>query len=64
MYNKFKNREKMITCIKNIETKKGLKFIKGNQYKFTIQNNSIRIYFNEFKSLIIKNEKTLNKYFK
>ena len=54
----------MLTCIKDIKTKKGLKFIKGNEYKFTIQNNSIRIYFNDFKSLIIKNENTLNKYFK
>ena len=54
----------MITCIKNIKTKKGLEFIKGNQYDFTIQSESIRVYLDKVNSVVIKNESVFNKYFK
>ena len=54
----------MITCIKNIKTKKGFQFKKGNSYNYTISNQSMRVYLNQFDSVIIKDEKLLNKYFK
>ena len=55
---------KTVTCIKNIKSKKGFEFNNGEQYSFTINNNSIRIYFDNNNSVVIKNEKTLNRYFK
>mgnify|MGYP003116871799 FL=1 len=55
----------MITCIKNLKTKKGLKFIKGKQYKWDLgKRNSVKIYFDDFKTIRFKNENTFDKYFK
>jgi len=54
----------MITCIKNIKTKKGLEFINSNKYEFVIDCGNIRVYFSEFEFVTIKNESTFNKYFK
>lgn len=54
---------KKVNCIKSIKTKKGLKFIKGNFYDFAIYQNYIRVYFNKFESVIIKNESVFNRYF-
>ena len=55
----------MITCIKSFTTKKGLKFIKGNEYKWNQgKRNTIKIYFDDFKSIRFKNENTFDKYFK
>ena len=44
----------MTTCIKNIKTKKGLEFIKGNEYDFTIHSESIRVYLDKVNSVVIK----------
>ncbi len=53
-----------VRCIKEVTTKKGLTFKKDESYPYVIASGSIRIYFNKNTSLVIKNEKTLNKYFK
>jgi hypothetical protein len=52
-----------LTCIKTITTKKGLAFIKGQNYDYTIDQNRIRIFIDSHNSIVIRNEKTLNKYF-
>ena len=52
-----------LTCIKTTTTKKGFSFIKGQKYDYTMNNNSIRVYVDKHNSIVIKNEKTLNKYF-
>ena len=52
-----------VTCIKSIKTKKGLKFEKGNSYDFAIYQNYIRVYLNQFESVVIKNESVFNRYF-
>ena len=43
---------------------KGLTFKKDEIYACVISNCSIRIYFNETESLVIKNRNTQIKYFK
>jgi hypothetical protein len=52
-----------VTCIKTITSKKGLSFNNGQNYDYTINNNCIRVYADKNNSVLIKNEKTLNKYF-
>jgi hypothetical protein len=53
-----------VRCIKEVTTKKGLTFKKDEIYACVISNCSIRIYFNETESLVIKNRNTQIKYFK
>lgn len=53
-----------LICIKTVTTKKGFSFVKGQNYNYTINQNSIRVYIDTNNSIVIKNEKTLNKYFK
>lgn len=54
----------MITCIKNIKTKKGFEFLKGKKYDATINNAEITIYFSKFEFATIKNVVFFEKYFK
>ena len=53
-----------VRCIKEVTTKKGLTFKKDEIYTCVISNGSIRIYFNDAESLVIKNRNTQIKYFK
>ena len=59
-----KHKMDSVRSIKEVTTKKGLTFKKDETYPYVISSGSIRIYFNKNTSLVIKNEKTLNKYFK
>jgi len=53
-----------VTCIKSVETKKGLKFEKGNSYEYSIYNDGIVINIDYVNSIKIKSENSFNKYFK
>ena len=52
-----------VTCIKTITTKKGVSFIKGQNYENTIDQNRIRIFSDSGDSIVISNKKIFNKYF-
>jgi hypothetical protein len=53
-----------LKCIREVKTKSGLTFKKNKSYSYTISKNLIRVYITNDKSVVIRNEKTLNKYFK
>ena len=54
----------MVMCIKNAQTKKGFKFIKGRSYDWNVKNGAIVVYFSRFEFVKIKNQKTFDKFFK
>jgi hypothetical protein len=54
----------MVTCTKNIKTKKGLEFVEGKSYDYAIDKGVIRVYFSKFEFVAIKSESLFNKYFK
>lgn len=60
------NTFKMTTlrCIREVKTKSGLTFNKGEFYSYVIISQGIRVWIDSDQSIVIKNEKTLNKYFK
>lgn len=53
-----------LRCIREVKTKSGLTFNKGEFYSYVIASEGVRVYITSDKSIVIKNEKTLNKYFK
>ena len=53
----------MITCIKSINTKKGLIFTKGNDYEVTFSQEGARVYTDKFNFVTIKSEEQFKKYF-
>ena len=53
----------MTTCIKNITTKKGLTFTKGNNYKITYSQDGAKIYADQFNFITIKSKVLFKKYF-
>ena len=52
-----------LKCIKEVKTKSGLKFNKGEFYSYVVSSGGVRVYITSDKSVVIKNQKTLNKYF-
>ena len=53
-----------LRCIREVKTKSGLKFNKGEFYSYVVASEGVRVYITSDKSVVIKNRKTLNKYFK
>ena len=53
-----------LRCIKEVKTKTGYTFIKGECYEYVVTSEGARVWVNAHNSIAIKNEKTLNKYFK
>jgi len=53
-----------LRCIREVKTKSGFTFNKGEFYSYVISSEGVRVYITSDQSIIIKNEKTLNKYFK
>ena len=53
-----------LRCIKEVKTKSGLTFNKGEQYAYVIESAAVRVWVDADQSIVIKNKKTLDKYFK
>ena len=53
-----------LRCIREVKTKSGLTFNKGEFYSYVITSQGARVWIDSDQSIVIKNEKTLNKYFK
>jgi len=53
-----------LRCIKEVKTKTGYTFNKGEIYSYVVTSGGVRVWVNSDNSIVIKNEKTLNKYFK
>ena len=53
-----------VRCIREVKTKNGLTFNKGEFYSYVVSSKGVRVYITSDKSVVIKNIKTLNKYFK
>lgn len=53
-----------LRCIKEVKTKTGYAFNKGESYEYVVSPDGVRVWVNSHNSITIKNEKTLNKYFK
>ena len=56
--------QSLLRCTKEVKTKSGLKFNEGEYYSFIISSKGVRVWVNSDKSILIENEKTLDKYFK
>ena len=53
-----------LRCIKEVKTKSGFTFNKGEFYSYVVASEGVRVYITSITSVVIKNKKTLNKYFK
>ena len=53
-----------LRCIKEVKTKTGYTFNKGEFYSYVISSDGVRVWVDSDQSIVIRNEKTLNKYFK
>ena len=53
-----------LRCIKEVKTKSGLTFNKGEFYSYVVSSKGVRVYITSDKSIVIKNKATLDKYFK
>jgi hypothetical protein len=53
-----------LRCIREVNTKSGLTFNKGEFYSYVITSQGARVWIDSGQSIVIKNEKTLNKHFK
>ena len=63
-HNQKQNTMTTLRCIREVKTKSGLTFNKGEFYSYVVASEGLRVYITSYKSIVIKNEKTLNKYFK
>lgn len=52
-----------LKCIKEVSTKSGLKFNKGESYSYVVCSKGVRVYINSDKSILLKSNKVINKYF-
>ena len=52
-----------LKCIKEVSTKNGLKFNKGESYSYVVCSKGLRVYINSDKSVVLKSDKVVNKYF-
>jgi len=53
-----------VICTRDIKTKKGLEFKKGDSYDYTISDGRISIFATKSKSIKIREKRIFDKYFK